>query len=440
MIDFELVRVRSLSHGILVALLLFPFGVRADVEAPALPGPETLADYLRVALKNNPGLVSAHERYKAALEKIPQAKSLPDPRISINHFVESIQTRTGPQNNQFMLGQTLPWFGKLKLRGEIASKEAEAVYHEYENMVLGLVRGVSLGFYDYSYLARETEITEGILKLLAEMEPNVQEKVRGGGDLSQLLRLQVEIGKTRDMLQALQKERSRKSAALRALLGQKSPAELLPWPSPLASSADEPVNRQQLVRALLADNPALQAIEKRIKKAERGVELAKLSPVPDPTLGVSRLDTGAAINPATSGSGDDPWGVQISFSIPLWWGKYKAEKAEAAAMRQQARALLSDTENRLLAELESALQSLTEAQDRIKLYDGELLPIARQAVDIAGTTYKSGKLTILDFIDSERSLLSLEIIYWKAIADAHKSRVRLETLTGASPVNLLRQP
>lgn len=429
-----LVTLGRLSRAILIVLLLVPLGARGADDVARLSGSSTLADYLRIALRNNPGLLAEYERYKAARERIPQAKSLPDPRIGVNSFVESIQTRTGPQNNQLMLSQTFPWFGKLRLRGEIASKEAEAVYHGYQEAVLRVVRDTSLGFYEYTYLTKETEITEGILKLLSELEPNVEEKVRGGANLSQLLLLQVEIGKTKDILQALQKRRAQKSAALSALLGQGKGSRLLPWPAPLAQATQTPVDRQKLVNAVLADNPALRALAQRIKKAERRVKLAKLSPIPDPTIGATYLDTGSAINSGVRGSGEDPWGIQISFSIPLWFGKYKAEKKEAIAMHAQVRNQLSDTENLLLARLESAIQSLKEAQERIRLYDTELLPIARQAVEVAETSYKGGNATILDFIDSERSLLSLQNIYWKAIADAYMSRVRLETLTGAMPV------
>ncbi len=397
-------------------------------EKELLPKQPTLTDYLRVGIAGNPGLRFQYERHQAALEQIPQAKSLPDPKIMASSFVRDIQTRTGPQRGQLAVGQTFPWFGKLRLRGEIASKEAQAIYHLYENSLLSLHRDISLAYYDYAYLAKATEITEKIITLLERLEPSVKEKVRVGNDLASLLRLQVEIGKNRDVLQALKKERQRQSSAMSALLGRRD-GRSLPWIK-LEESKDLPAGRVKLVEALFKGNPELKAIEMRIAKAEKAVKLSNLSPIPDPTIGVNYFDTGSALNPGTPGSGDDPWGVTLSFRIPLWFGKYKAEKKQALANHRAAEAILTDRQNTLIAELERALEDFQEADERIALYTKTLLPAARQAVEVSEESYKANRSTILDVIDSDRTLLELEKTYWRAVANRHSSHVRLKALVG----------
>ena len=64
-----------------------------DTALPELP---TLQDYIRVGLLRNPDLRGDYERWRAALERVPQVTSLPDPIFSYGHFIEEIQTRTGP--------------------------------------------------------------------------------------------------------------------------------------------------------------------------------------------------------------------------------------------------------------------------------------------------------------------------------------------------------
>ena len=397
-------------------------------EKEVLPKKPTLADYLRVGIANNPGLRAQYEKHQAALEQIPQAKSLPDPKFMATSFVRDVQTRTGPQRGQLAVGQTFPWFGKLRLRGEIASKEAQAIYYLYENSLLYLHRDISLSYYDYAYLAKATEITEKIITLLERLEPSVKEKVRVGNDLASLLRLQVEIGKNRDVLQALKKERQRQSSTMSALLGRRD-VDLLPWIK-LEEFKDLPEGRVKLVEALFKGNPELKAIEMRIAKAEKAVKLSNLSPIPDPTIGVNYFDTGSALNPGTPGSGDDPWGVTLSFRIPLWFGKYKAEKKQALANHRAVEAVLTDRQNTLIAELERALEDFQEADERIALYTKTLLPIARQAVEVSEESYKANRSTILDVIDSDRTLLELEKTYWRAVANRHSSHVRLKALVG----------
>lgn len=388
-----------------------------------LPREPSLADYIRVGIANNPGLHSEYEEHQAALQQIPQATSLPDPGIMAMSFARDIESQT-----ELALGQTFPWFGKLRLRGEIASQEAQAIYHLYENSLLHLRRDISLAYYDYAFLGKATEITEKIIALLERLEPSVKEKVRVGNDLASLLRLQVEIGKNADALQALKKDRQRQSVTLLALLGQRGD-RTLPW-AKLVESKVTTESRSKWEETLLQDNPELKAIETQIAKSDQAVKLSRLSPIPDPTIGVNYRP---AMNPGMSVSDEDPWGVQISFNIPLWFGKYKAEKQQALANRRAVAEKLIDRQNTLLAELESALEDLREADDRIALYNKTLLPAARQAVEVSEESYKADRSTILDVIDSERTLLELEKTYWRAVANHYSSQIRLETLVGRRP-------
>lgn len=419
----------TLSVGLALLPMWFCLsGFAQDQNPDLLPEKPGLADYIRVGIANNPGLRSEYEKHQAALQQIPQAKGLPDPKFMATSFVRDVQTRTGPQRNQLAVGQTFPWFGKLRLQGEMASKEAQSIYHLYENHLLFVRKEISLAYYDYAYLGKATEITEKIITLLERLEPSVKEKVRVGNDYASLLRLQVEIGKNRDELQSLKKERQRQSSAFGVLLGRRD-HQLMPWIE-LEDFKDSRMDRTKLVKALIQRNPELKSIEERIAKAEKGVELSRLSPIPDPTIGVNYFDTGSALNPGTPGSGEDPWGIQVSFSIPFWFGKYKAEKKQALANQRSEEAMLTDRQNALLSELDSALEDFKEAQERVALYTKTLLPVARQAVEVSEESYKSNRSTILDVIDSDRTLLELEKTYWRAVANRHSSHVRLETLIG----------
>jgi outer membrane protein, heavy metal efflux system len=47
---------------------------------------QTLDDYLLIAAENNPNLKAKYFQYQAALERVPQAGSLPDPQLSFGIF------------------------------------------------------------------------------------------------------------------------------------------------------------------------------------------------------------------------------------------------------------------------------------------------------------------------------------------------------------------
>lgn len=398
-------------------------------DSAAAGGIRTLDDAIAAGLAENPGLHAAWSEYHAALERIPQAKALPDPRVMVNHFVEDIETRTGPQRNQVWVTQMIPWFGKQRLRGEIASREAEAIHHAYEAKVLALTRDIALAWHDYAYLGESTAITRRVVGLLERLGDTVREKVRGGNDLAPLLRLEVEIARTRDLLQQLEKQRLAESAAIDALLGRRS-SEPLPWPEPEETGDSERPDRDALLADLLTRNPELGALRSRVEKAAEAVKLSRKSPIPDPMIGAGFFDTGEAFHPGTAGGGDDPWAIQVGFSIPLWPGKYRAERREAESNREAAEHAREDRENLLVAELEADLQTLAEIDERLALYEKTLLPKARQAVEVTESSYKGDRATVLELIDSERTLLEIERAHRRAVADRAKALVRLQTLTG----------
>lgn len=395
---------------------------------PQAFGGVDLGAYLERASEANPDLEAFRQRYEAAEARIPQAGSLPDPMFQVTQFVESVETRNGPQDQVFMLNQRLPWFGKLDRKEAVASAEAEALWFAWQARELGVAQMVANAFYEYAYTGNAIALTEESLALLEELEPIVQERVRGGGDLNPLLRLKVEIGKVRDRQSSLEEKRQAQSARLAALLAL--PAGVtLPWPE-----WDEPVLQSipeggVLAEALVANNPRLAMLERRVESAAVRQELARLEAFPDFTVGLNYIRLGEPSGAMTAPDpGKDPWGVMVAVNVPIWRERINAGRSEALASQRAAEAELRDTENQLKSELSVALSQLRDGQRRLDLYGEELLDLARQALENTRSSYEAGRAGILEVIDSERSLLELELLYWRAAADTYQARVALQTL------------
>ena len=64
--------------------------------------------YLTTAAENNPELKARFNEYMAALEQVPQVKSLADPRIAFGYFIQPVETRVGPQNAKISIDQMFP--------------------------------------------------------------------------------------------------------------------------------------------------------------------------------------------------------------------------------------------------------------------------------------------------------------------------------------------
>ncbi len=403
-----------------------------DIEAKdkaekAVFAAHTLEAYIQRSLDANPGLKMFKARYQAALERVPQAASLPDPMFQITHFVESVQTRTGPQENVFMLSQRIPWFGKLSSSEQAASAEAQALWHAYQNQQLLLVRKVSLAFFEYGFTGRAITLTRKNLDWLTQLEPIIEEQVKGGGDINPLLRLKVEVGKIADKLESLKQRRIVQSARITEMLALPE-TTLIEWPRWDVPPVDV-VDGRTLVGAIEGNNPELQMLKRKIASGQARQESARLASYPDVTVGINYIQIGdPVVNPATPDAGADPWGVTATITIPLWFDKNEAARAEALAGKQAYEHEYEKTVNALKAEMRASIALLHDADRRLQFYGKELLGLAEQAAENSRAGYEAGRTGILEVIDSERSLLELHLLSWRAAADAWQQRVTIQTL------------
>ena len=162
--------------------------------------------------------------------------------------------------------------------------------------------------------------------------------------------------------------------------------------------------------------------------------------MPTFSLGVTYIQLGdSATNSPASIDADDPLNVMVGFQIPLWRGAEKARQAEALNRIDEKAYLEQHLIAELQAELTQKVSQHTDALRRLRVYGDELLDLARQAVENSRAGYENGNTSLLEWIDSERSLLSLELDYWRAVADAHMHRIHIRTLTVPNLQTLLHE-
>lgn len=92
---------------------------------------DSLAHYLEVAARNNPGVKARFLAYKASLEKTPQAGAYPDPELEIGVFLQPMEIIDGRQIADFTLMQMFPWFGTRKAARTEAGHMANMAFEQF---------------------------------------------------------------------------------------------------------------------------------------------------------------------------------------------------------------------------------------------------------------------------------------------------------------------
>jgi outer membrane protein TolC len=397
-------------------------------QLPLLTVDSTLQDYLHYAALNNPGLEAAFNRWKAAVERIPQARSLPDPRFTYGWFIEAVETRVGPQRNRFGWYQTFPWIHKLMLQGGMAAEAAAAERKRFDAQKLKLFYRVKDSYYEYYYVARAIGVTRENAKLLKDFEEIARRKYRVGTVAHpDVIKAQVELGKIEDRLRSLEDVRGPVVARLNAALNR--PVGMpVPEPSTVPEEKIE-AGDDQVIAWMREGNPELAAMDFDIEKERRGVTLAKEWFIPDVTLGLDWIQTDRAPMP-TSDNGKDPIIANVAVNLPVWYDKYKAAEREAQARFVAAQRARLDMENRLAYDMKMALYNYRDAERKIDLYGRTLIPKGEESLRATGTAYRAGNIDFLNLIDAQRILIEFQLSHERALADRAQRFAELEMLVG----------
>ena len=393
------------------------------------PPPPVLTQYLAQAAVNNPELEAAFQDWKAALEKIPQVKALPDPKFTFTYFVRSVETRTGPQRAGFGITQAFPWFGKLALKGDMATQDANAIKAEYDAIKLKIFYQVKVAYYEYAYLARSIAITRENLELLKFLERVARTRYSTGKiPFTDLIKIQIEQDKLKDQLETI-------TDLKRPIMARLLAAMNLPVESTLPCPPGIPViltslKDKELLEQLPEQNPLIKRFIYLEAREKSGIKLAEKGFFPDVTFGFQTIITDPASNRMVNDSGEDPLIASLSLNLPLWWDKQRAAVREASARRLSAKKNNVSIKQTLLSNMQLVLYNYRDAQRRISLYKNILIPKAKQALEVTLEAFRSGIRNSLDLIDAEKTLLEFELSHIRALADQAQKFAEMEMLLG----------
>lgn len=398
-------------------------------------GDPQLGALVEKALDQNPRVRESLARYRAALQRIPQARALPDPVLGVTQYVRTPETRVGPQTTMLSVSQRLPWFGKLTDQGDVAAKEAEFMREMYEAQEAEVVRQVKQAYYDLAYLDRALAITQEDQALLENYETLAQTRYAQGIGLQQaVVKIQAEITRDRNRLETLRRLRVDAEAALNQLLDQPPDSPISQVNVAARPSVDLQADRLYAVGR--DRRPEVSAAVAQIERSEKRIDLAKRQYWPDFTVGAGLVNVGGRNDAAgrlapPPENGKNIYSFSVSLNLPLSRRKFDAGVLQATEELQASREGYRDVVNDTERSIRSVQFRLRTIQEQLSLFEGALVPQAEQALRSAEAAYATGQLGVLDLLDSERMLLDVRLGLSQLDSDYMKSLAEMERAIGA---------
>jgi outer membrane protein TolC len=392
-------------------------GGMLQTNLPALSTNSTLHDSVLFAVKNHPEVTAAYADWAASVENITVVRSLPDPKLTFQAYIEDSLTSLMPG-----LAADIPGPGKLRARAEAASAESRTKYFQFESAVLQTAFAVEKSFYPLHFLDAKLAVNRQSLALLAQLESlaRTQNEV-GRATLQDVLRAQIEQEKLRTETANLEDSRRVLLTQFKAALGLHAGQPDPPVPAD-AEFSENNLSDDELFAAALKQNPRLKEMEAEIKSAQAGLQLAGKDKVPDFSAGLQA----EVYRPPF-------YWPQASMTLPIWRDKLAAELAAAQANKRAAEARLSAEQISLAVDFAEQAYLIREAGRELALLRERLLPRARQSLDVSRAAYRSGQVDFLNVIDAERSLLNFQLDEIAAQIQREIARAQLTLLVAGVP-------
>jgi outer membrane protein, heavy metal efflux system len=429
---------RRLGTGLartLCALLLLA-ALRKDAFAQE-PAPQharvvtLLAELLQEAEKNNPQIEAARQGWQAAKQVPTQVSTLPDPQFTLQHLsVGSPRPFAGYTNSDFAyiglgVAQDVPYPGKLKLRGEIAKREADVSQQQIETVRRSVLAGLKATYFQLAYLSKTLAILEQDGELLKQVQQAADARYRSGmGTQQDLLQAQLQQTKVLREIAMHHLEVGKLEAQIKQLLYRPQdspdiePTDLVE--TPLVQTYAE------LLAAAEVQNPEIASAKKMIEKQSLQVDLARKDFYPD-------------FNVQYMWQRTDPtqfrayYMLSVGVRVPIYRGrKQRPELAQAEAEKLRAGSELQAQSQQVAAELRAQYVLAQQTSELLKIHREGLSPQSRSEFQAALATYQSNKQDFQALLAAFLDVLRLDEEYWQNVAEYETAIARLEQITGLS--------
>lgn len=377
------------------------------------------------ALQKNPGVQSALRQVEALRHRVPQAKTLPDPQVSVgwagNITPFSVQKGDPSSNRAITASQSIPYPGKLKLQGEIADREAEAAWWDYEAARRKLVADVKSAYYDYFAASRAVEITQKNKDLLQKLSSIAEARYRVGKGVQQdVLRSQVEISLLQQRLTVFEQQERTAQSRLNTLLFRdpeaplSSPASF--EPAKIGHSLDE------LYTLAREQDTGLQREQRMIERNQYAVNLAQKDYLPD--FSVAYMYQQRPDLP-------DMHGFTVTANIPIY---YRSKQREAVKEQTEQLASSQRSKENRQTELFFAVKQqyllAKSSEQLLKLYSQVIVPQSSLALESSMASYQVGTVDFLTILTNFTVVLDYEVSYYRELANYQMALTNLEPLVG----------
>jgi len=453
---------------------------------------DSLSHYLDIAVKNNPAVLQKFTEYKAALQKVVQAGSLPDPELTAGVLLQKMELMEGYQIADIQLMQMFPWFGVLKNARDEMNLMAKAKFESFAEARSAMVYDLQRTWYELNKINQEIIISQKNIDILKTIErlalirfqspvssgpgsssgginsssaasatqaskasggmqtmggsPETSSSVASGSTnssmggssmgqqqsasgLADLYRIQIEVGDLENNIETLKNLLVTTTARFNTYLNRPVVSPVVLPDSLRAGNFNLSVKAAS--DSMLFNNPMLSMLKYEQESIEARYRMVTKMGYPMVGLGLKYSIISKFSYASTAMNGKDMVMPMVTVTLPVYRKKYKAMKSEAELQKTATGEGYSSASNALQAELYEAVQLYQDGMRRQKLYANQTL-LAEKSLNIMLKSFSSSNAGLTDILRVRQQTLEYKFKEIEAIADLNTAIAWIKKLENSS--------
>jgi cobalt-zinc-cadmium efflux system outer membrane protein len=390
----------------------------------------------------NLGVQQAQRNLDASRADVLSANHAPLPNLTLKAASIDLQNGVGaPSGNPIndwrvdkSIGIDVVWErgNKRALRTQTSEQLVSAAQADVHEAQAQQQIQAAVAFFDWAAAQQREALMQSMAQSAQQLHQATQQRLKAG-DVSEqdADRIAIELSKAQGDVAQAQNEKVRSALVLQQLTALPGPVHgwnaQVSWPK--ATPAGALAMGATQLQAWAQSRSDVVAAQQRWLAARSALELAQSLKKKDITWGGAYDHYPPNANSL----------VEVRVQIPLHWGYgFEGEIGRASAQLQQAEVALERARMAAQTDLSDAAQVLRHAQERLQLFEAQILPRAQKIAAQADYAYQKGALSLTDLMEARRTLRSTQLEALSARTEHAKAHAQWDIRT--QPAAAVRPP
>ena len=388
----------------------------------------SLSQIVEEVLAVNPSLDAMTAAWRAALQRIPQARSLDDPMVSSTVAPASLASNQINPAYALEISQKFPWGSKRSLKGSVAELEAGSASQDYKTSVQKLTEVVELEILEYYSAECLIKLNKHNTTILKSIRSNAEMRYRNGLVMEQdILQADVELANLEQRLIELGRMNRVAKGTLNTLL-RRNPTDLLHIDLDHVLTNDPLPELDNLIDLAVSRRPEVSANVLQIRGLRTKVEIARQQFYPDTEI-FYRHDTFWQPRATQSDLREQ---VGVRMNMPIYQKRLNAAVCEAIQQLTKSQAEYDQLLLDIQREVQASYERVLESQKSIELYSKKLIPTAEKNVSVVRANYDNSKSTFVELAIAQRQRIDFNEKLIQAQVELQRRLTSLRRVVGGA--------